>query len=309
VDPLLRPLPPPGAGAEFWPLVVFTPGLYGCLEFYTQLCREFAAAGCVAVALEHEDGTSVSAIDRHTGEAIPYREQATYPYDIVAFNRPFLESRQRELKASVADLLAAAAAGADAAEDVASEGDDEGAAWRGVLRYADPSRVVLVGHSFGGSAILHCLREEPAWWAERCCGTLLLDFWPGALTADMAGGEMERLGAALPLPAVLLLSEMWHRSEWYAGSFQGFARGCGDRCLASAAVPGTFHQWVSDANFWAPDWAMRLFGLLGPRDHADAHAATAKAVVAGVRGLRGGASGVKELRNAFAALGLEEVAP
>lgn len=55
--------PPPLAGenGHKWPLVIFSHGLGGCEEMYSQLCCFLASHGHVVVVLEHEDGSGCHA--------------------------------------------------------------------------------------------------------------------------------------------------------------------------------------------------------------------------------------------------------
>ena len=50
-----------------FPLVVFSHGLSGTMEMYTQLCSQIASTGCVVVAIEHEEG-SASYAERFAGK-------------------------------------------------------------------------------------------------------------------------------------------------------------------------------------------------------------------------------------------------
>merc|ERR1712118_198449 len=45
------------------PVIIYTHGIGGCQEMYTQFCRELASCGAVVVAIEHEDGSASFAED------------------------------------------------------------------------------------------------------------------------------------------------------------------------------------------------------------------------------------------------------
>lgn len=282
-------------------MVVLSSGLWGCLESYTQLGRELASAGAIAVALDHEDGTGISATNRTTGQAIEFVEQPPGDYDCLAFNRPFLERRNQELREAVAAILGAAATSAP-------DGRGAGPALLRVLAGADPQRLVLAGHSFGASALMHSLRRQPEAWGKSCRGVLLLDAWPGALTSDVSGAELEAFGASLPVPYVTLFSEMWATNKYYGACCRRLALAPSPRCLGGAIVPGTSHLWVSDSQWWAPAWLLRLLGVVGPANRHWAQAATARALQAALRALlapeRAPAPG---LRAELASFGLEAV--
>ena len=84
-----------------FPIVVFSHGLGGSMEMYTQLCQHIASYGYIVVAMEHEDGSACYA-ETVEGQAIPYQRP---PYDtsytrekVVHFRRPFLNQRVKEVQ-------------------------------------------------------------------------------------------------------------------------------------------------------------------------------------------------------------------
>lgn len=274
-----------------WPILIFSSGLWGSCEMYTQLCRELASSGAVVVALEHEDGSSIVAYDRETGEAIEYIEQPPWPYDTVAFNRPFLEKRVQELESTIKGLKAcvsrgrggdetASSAPGAAAGEAASE-----AALAEVLRGGDLERMLLVGHSFGSAGVLHCLRDLAAGgaWGSGVRGAVLMDLWPGPISKDTSGADFDSIGAELRTPFVLLQSEFWESLKWYKPSCRRLARAAG--CLAAGVVRGTAHHWVSDTHLWAPAWLLRRFKLMGEGEYRRVHCATIRALHASLRAL------------------------
>ncbi|CAJ1339400.1 unnamed protein product, partial [Effrenium voratum] len=93
LDPPVAPAGAEAAEAEAasaaWPVAVFSSGLLGSCEMYTQFCRDVASLGWVVIALEHEDGSGVFALDTE-GRKIPYVEMPK-GMDIAGFRQPFLE--------------------------------------------------------------------------------------------------------------------------------------------------------------------------------------------------------------------------
>lgn len=275
VDPPGIPYAPAG---RKWPLIIFQTGLWGSFEFYTQFCRELASTGAIVITLEHEDGTSIMAEDRRTGQTIEYREQPPYPYDMVDYNEDFLQQRALDLReaiSTVRELVQAAGQGVETAH----------CAMSAVLRYASLDDLIVAGHSFGACSVVHCLKQAPPELAT-CRGALLLDFWPGPLTDDVSGAFCEELGASLPVPYALILSDMWVNSEWYGASCRRLA--CPPRCLGACVVPGANHYWIADVQWWAPEWLLRLLQVMGPGQRDTAHVATCRCLGASLRALLGG---------------------
>lgn len=256
------------ASGKGWPVIIFSSGLFGCCEMYTQLCRELASAGVIVLAIEHEDGSGMYAVDGVTGEPIPYKRPPPEVQDVVAFRRPFLEERARNLQEVIATIIEAAAAPAAAAEGIPA-----------LLHRADPSRILLAGHSFGAAGILHFLRRldrQPE--AHRLLGALLADPWMEPLPAE------ERCGP-LQVPFFALLSETWATVPRHAGPCGKLAASSGAQCLAICSVPGQRHQWISDSHLWLFPWLLRRIGIMGPGNYAQARQGTAHALLAALEAL------------------------
>mmetsp|Transcript_9714 Transcript_9714/g.34495 ORF Transcript_9714/g.34495 Transcript_9714/m.34495 type:complete len:426 (+) Transcript_9714:79-1356(+) len=299
VDPPWMPSVP---SVGKWPVVIFQSGLWGSFEFYTQFCRDVASMGTIVVMLEHEDGTSITAVDQSSGEVIEYEEQPKWPYDIITFNRGFLGKRTDELCEAVKAIQAIASS-------MGHEDLDANAAASPllqVLRGASPERFALVGHSFGACSIVHALNEVPPELAQ-CCGAVLLDMWPGPLTTDPSGAFCEGLGERFPVPYVSLLSEVWADNEWYGASCRRFSSARSTLCLAAATVPGSAHYWISDISLWAPGWLLRLLGVMGPADACATYASTARAVQLSLLSIFENSSH-STLRSDFSSLGLDPIA-
>lgn len=266
VDPPLRPKRCEEAGG--WPVIIFSSGLWGCCEMYTQLCRELASLGAVVVAPEHEDGTGVVAFDRITGRAIDYVEQPTGKYNSVKFNEPFLQTRLQEMVMTIEGLRSGSLTQRDT---------PEGRALAEVLASSNPGRLVLVGHSFGSAALLHCLCQSASrtWGA---LGSILLDLWTIPLSTDTSGANLKDFGARLNTPVFLLHSELWERTQKYKLGSRHLACAAAGGCLAAGTVWGASHQWVSDTHLFAPAWILRFMGLMGKGQYRQVHVATMKAL-------------------------------
>lgn len=150
-----------------FPLVLFSHGLGGNMELYTELCSHMASLGYCVVALEHEDGSAAYA-ETPSGTFIPYNRPGDEPYSrqkVLNFRTPMLEQRVREIHAVWAYLVAKKATSTVLPSDVpgredatTDDNDASSSASRTstklleeLLQTVDPSQVHLVGHSFGGA--------------------------------------------------------------------------------------------------------------------------------------------------------------
>ena len=112
-DPL-DPSPTQQSSSTKFPLVLFSHGLGGTLELYTELCSLLASYGYIVVALEHEDGSAAYASSSTTHYSnstrtsstnrIPYQRpvpNAQQPYSrhkVLELRTPMLDHRVQELE-------------------------------------------------------------------------------------------------------------------------------------------------------------------------------------------------------------------
>ena len=157
MDPLLKKCQ---TNSQF-PLVVFSHGLSGTMEMYSQLCSQIASTGCVVVAVEHEDGSASYAetlAKDGTFVGLPYkRPAAKIPYNrenVVDFRFPMLEQRVEEISRIYNQFdqeFGSKRSNRNSPENV----DEESAVLlEKIVAVADTSRLHLVGHSFGGATQL-----------------------------------------------------------------------------------------------------------------------------------------------------------
>lgn len=258
-----------GAGGG-WPIIVFSSGLWGACELYTQFCRELASLGAIVIAIEHEDGSGAFAVDGKTGAHIPYVDPPM-DVDAVAFRHPFLERRVEELKATTATIQRMAAKGSDAL-DCETE-------LLTVLRCGDPEQLLLIGHSFGAAGILRYLRRLTDTAAPSDYrGIILLDSWPDPLLE-----EDLRVGQSLSI--ALVISEQWARTRRYVQACRKTMASC-KGCSAAVIVRGAYHQWISESSYFAPAWFLRRIGIMGPGQREHVHRVTIKAVHLMVEAMR-----------------------
>lgn len=242
-----------------WPVIVFSSGIWGSCEMYTQFCRDLASAGFIVIALEHEDGSGVFAVDGATDKVIPYIPPPS-DVDIRTFRQPFLEAHGKELDALAKTIKWATSANA--------QGMD--AALADIFQSADSARMLLVGHSFGASGIVRYLRDldargEPSPYQ----GVLLFDVWIAVLFE-------EEFNRALQVPFGLLLSDVWAKGLVNARGCSQLVSANGSTCLASGFVRGTNHQWLSESHTFLPSWILQKIGIMGPAVHQAAYENTVR---------------------------------
>jgi len=252
-----RPYAPKKADGRGWPIVLFTSGIWGCCEMYTQFCREIASTGAIVVALEHEDGSGIFATDGATGEPVPYVPvpESANPAE---FRQAFLERHVEDIGESAAAITAIAS------PNVGSHSHAETEAISMVLRCGDPDRIIIMGHSFGSTGVVRYFRRlteraEPS----PFCGALLMDTWTDPLSeADVT--------IRLPVPFAVLLSGKWKISS----RCSRLVETGGKQCLAVGRVMDTGHQWVSDSHLFGPAVLLRTLGIMGRADYRRAYLAT-----------------------------------
>ena len=160
-------------GEQQFPLVLFSHGLGGTMDMYTELCSQIASTGCVVVALEHEDGSAsyASAVTKdeggHETVDIPYKRplaNAKVPYSrqkVLDFRTPMLEHRVEELRKIWDSFVADQAPAEDRANNV--ETGEDYKLIKKIVAATDPSKLHLVGHSFGGATQLLAAQT----WAKQ----------------------------------------------------------------------------------------------------------------------------------------------
>ena len=151
------------------PLVIFSHGLSGTMEMYTQLCSQIASTGCVVVAIEHEEGSASYAesitdddnIDGDDAVVIPYRRAGVdfskVPYTRdweIHFRAPMLEQRVQEVQSLCEFFHRQPVENATFFEVEGLEQSDSSLLMEQITSIADPSNLHLVGHSFGGATQL-----------------------------------------------------------------------------------------------------------------------------------------------------------
>jgi platelet-activating factor acetylhydrolase len=265
-----------------FPLVLFSHGLGGSMELYTQLCQQISSCGYIVVALEHEDGSACYAApegskdDDDDGAATTplfYTRPDDSPYSrhkVTSFRQAFLQQRVEETTQVVEYILSAATA----------EDDKMDAHTRAVLQAADMSRgISLVGHSFGGAtmvlAVQEYLSQHKKYERMQPSSVSLLDCWAFSLPDRV-------LQQGIPsIPTLSILSEAWLTNPETA-QVKHLLESSDN--VTSLYAPGSVHASVSDSSTWLPGFVLRKFRLRGAQEkrHVTIRAA-AEACVAHIR--------------------------
>lgn len=273
-----------------FPLVLFSHGLSGTMEMYTELCAQIASTGCVVVAVEHEDG-SASYASTSDGIRIPYKQplpNAKVPYSrkkVLDFRTPMLEQRVNEQRRIIECLLRTN-------EESDSNSDDEtplSTLVRKIISVTDISRLHLVGHSFGGATQLLAgqtwAKQEPSMAVAMTTSatavasaattqkiseprdTVVLpppsphpiprsitvfDAWNFALSDKVLqeGLSTETVG----IDVLSVLSEGWTTNSERAQTLE-FLKRCDPNSTRSMYARDSVHQSVSDTEAYLPSWA------------------------------------------------------
>lgn len=208
------------------PVVIFSHGIGGSMELYTQLCRELASVGAVVVAIEHEDG-SASFAETESGSTVAFeRPPQGMKYsrsEVIRFRAPFLQHRLQEVSAVLSYLNATSQSDAPEA-----------------LRYADTSKVLISGHSLGASTSIIASASLP----DAFAGVVLFDVWPYPLSDAV-------LSTTLLKSVLCLSSHQFAQSPEFALTRRWLDHQDDSRTRAFM-VRGTRHRWVSDASWWLP---------------------------------------------------------
>jgi platelet-activating factor acetylhydrolase len=214
-----------------FPLVVFSHGLGGSMEMYTQLCQQIASHGYLVVAMEHEDGSGAYA-ETPLGKPIRYKRPDETPYSrekVLNFRRAFLQQRVQE----TTQLL----------DVIMNKPDSTTIRVQKILKLCDTSEgVSLVGHSFGAATMILAAQK---YLEEKCFvpkSLSIMDVWAFSL-------EDKVLDQGVPLPTVHVLSEDWITNPETAQVDQ-FLQNCPK--LSSFYAPNSVHASFSDAVSWLP---------------------------------------------------------
>jgi len=203
------------------PVVLFSHGLLGSCEMYTQTCREIASQGYMVVALEHEDSSAFIAFDAK-GEPILYDPlpDGGDNSKCVALRMPKLRQRANELQTAV-DWIRSGGAGVEATD------------------------LLIAGHSFGAAGIVVALDMLPAGTFK---GAILYDMWTAPLAEEVL---MKKMPTHTPSVNIL--------GEEFGVHCGDTVRARRTKLFGGTAVPdvyihGAKHHEFSDFPFLVPEF-------------------------------------------------------
>jgi len=273
-----------------FPVVVFSHGLGGSLEMYTQLCRNLASHGFIVFAMEHEDGSASFARSGVDGKRIYYDRPDNTPYSkdkVLKFRGPMYEKRIGEVK-NLLDYLYSLrttgdgdGAGSNVAgssrNTIVGDGDyDESNALlathidqtlASLMAVADlSSGVSLLGHSFGGTTVaLAQQRFQSSTIPPTPTSTsttpiiksvAVLDPWCFSLPDQSLNQGVSTT------PLLSVLSARWgHGPE--SSAVRRFLKNSDVGTLTSLYAPRSVHQSFSDTYCWLPGFVSRRMGMRG----------------------------------------------
>ena len=261
-------------GSKF-PLVVFSHGLSGTIEGYTQLCSQLASLGCVVVAPEHADSSasySSKVLEDGSIQEIWYQAptpDSVEPYSrekMVRYRGPHAEIRVDELTALYAFLNSGQKVSYKEKEDHHHHDhhDHDVRIANAVLDSFDPLNLHLVGHSFGSSTQLLAAQR----WATQQqqqqqqhaapkivpLTITVCDTWNFALSDEIISKGIPKTTTTTNVspPILSVISNEWV-SNPEVEPLKEFLRQSQPHCgVTSYYAKNSMHQSFSDTEAWLP---------------------------------------------------------
>jgi hypothetical protein len=270
-----EPLVSKGDGGSFFPLVLFSHGLAGTFEMYTELCQHMASLGYCVVALEHEDG-SAAYCRTAQNEVIPYTRPNDEPYSrskVLKLRTPMLQQRVQEMEAVVRYFHHQQQTKMNCNNINNDENDSDDRSFlllQQVIQATDPSQLHLVGRSFGGATQMLAAQQ---WMSNNKNNNsnndnysilqprslMVMDAWAFALS-DKVVKQGLSTNTDSPLDIMSVISEDWeqHNSErqYIADFFQNSSANHHHR-IQSWVASNAVHQSFSDSEAWFPSLVAR----------------------------------------------------
>ncbi|KAI1103091.1 PAF acetylhydrolase [Jackrogersella minutella] len=162
--PMLEPNTPNGR----WPTAIFSHGLGGSRNAYSQVVGSLASHGVVVICPEHRDGSAVKSFIRipsqqhryfvrNTRRVVPYRRINHDPTD----ETHALRNDQLRIRLWEMGLVHEALLGIDRGVDLTNlnKSTPSLAQFVGQLHVHDPGSIIFAGHSFGSATMVQFLKS------------------------------------------------------------------------------------------------------------------------------------------------------
>jgi len=242
-----------------YPIILFSHGIAGCMEMYSQLCSNIASHGYIVFALEHEDGSGCYAgtVD---GKSIYYKQPDDTPYSrekVLQFRGPMLTQRTQEVERMMKYILDETASSKKEDDNSNNNNNEENNVilLKNILAAAKiEDGFSLVGHSFGAATMTLVAQRK----SFPINSVSMLDPWCFSLTDSNLNEGITNI------PLLTILSDAWTRSKELPQVITLLENSsCNNNCWW---IPGTVHQSFADSANWFPSFLAHRMYMRGPSE-------------------------------------------
>jgi len=181
---------------EKWPIIIFSHGLGGHGETYTQIVLDLASFGYVVVCPEHQDRSS-SYAKTFQGHVLTYQRPPDIPYlqpEVSEFRQTFLTQRVNEIRNLITNLKEC-------------KHNNQSELVIHILNNINISQLCIAGHSFGAATAIKVAQsyknEHPSNTIPIISGLWLLDIWSTCLDSEVLNKGVQ------DIPICSVLSEQF----------------------------------------------------------------------------------------------------
>lgn len=249
-----------------FPLVLFSHGLSGTIEAYSEICSQLASLGCVVVAPEHSDSSasySSKVMEDGSIQEVWYKgptPDSVEPYSrgkMIRYRGPHCEIRVDELTALYEFLKSGAKV------SYPNNPDEDIAIANQVLETFDPLQLHLVGHSFGSCTT--CLAAQ-RWAIQRSeekstvipipLSMTICDPWNFPLTDEISNKGIPKAKNQTSMPPILsVISEEWVTNPEVEPLKEYLRASQSNGCpVQSYYAKNSVHVSFSDTEAWFPNF-------------------------------------------------------
>ncbi|GMK57872.1 hypothetical protein CspeluHIS016_0407060 [Cutaneotrichosporon spelunceum] len=227
-----------------FPLVIFSHGLVGTRNTYSQFCSSLASEGYVVVAVEHSDGSSPCVVrdgkDKvftRLGDTDLWEDDGTDPVkapEMMLWRAHQLDLRVREVYAAYKGFK----------RFLSGDAETDASATAAALQdKVDVEDLQLIGHSFGGATILRLLQTSHS-STLPVKRAVLLDPWMEPFTRALPSSP----STVAPPPTQSILSAEWVNNHFFPDLLKGARQIDASLC----SIVGLSHQGFSDFGVMLP---------------------------------------------------------